>query len=81
MNLQIQMTDCDTGEILYNQHKILACQFHKQDVAFNLMHRVLESCVRGVRLKHIPAIDLHIRFSEDIYANSAELPFQDGDIF
>ena len=74
MNLQIQMTDCDTGEILYNQHKVLACQFHKNDVAFNLMHKVLESCVRGIRYKKVPAIDLHIRFSEDPYGNSPSLP-------
>lgn len=76
MNLQIQMKDCETGEVLYNQHKILACQFHKNDVAFNLMHRVLESCVRGIRFKHIPAIDLQIRFSEDEFGNSPELPFE-----
>lgn len=78
MNLQIQMKDCETGEILYNQHKILACQFHRNDVAFNLMHKVLESCVRGVRLKRIPAIDLLIRFSEDEFGNSPELPFEDN---
>lgn len=70
------MTDCETGEILYKQRKILACQFHKNDVAFNLMHKVLESCVRGIRHKKVPAIDLRIRFQEDDI-HSPELPFSE----
>lgn len=68
------MTDCETGEVIYKQRKILACQFHKNDVAFNLMHKVIESCVRGIRLKKVPAIDLKIRFQEDDI-HSSELPF------
>lgn len=70
------MQDCETGELLYKQRKILSCQFCKNDVAFNLMHKVLESCVRGVRFKKVPAIDLRIRFSEDDFGNSPELPFE-----
>ena len=80
MNLKIQMVDTDTGEILYNQEKILACQFHKNDTAFNLMHKVLESCVRGVRCdpKEPRSIELRIRFCEPRIGNSPQLPFVDG---
>jgi len=75
MNLRIQMVDTDTGEILYNQEKILACQFVKNDTAFNLMHKVLESCVRGVRGDKARSIELKIRFCEPRIANSPQLPF------
>lgn len=75
------MTDVDTGEILYNQHKVLACQFDKRDTAFRLLHNVCESCVRGVRLKHKKGIELQVRFSEDLIGNTPFLPFKDGDPF
>ena len=77
MNLYILMQDAETGELLYKQHKILACQFERNDVAFNLMHKVLESCVRGVRFKNVPVLDLWIRFSEDDVGNSPYLPFDE----
>lgn len=81
MNLSIRMVDTDTGEILYNQDKILACQFTKNDTAFNLMFNVIRSCVRGIRYDKAKSIELKIRFCEPKIGNSAELPFQDGDPF
>ena len=81
MDLHIRMTDTETGEILYHQHKVLACHFDKRDTGFNLLHKVCESCVRGVRLKHKNGIELLVRFSEDSLANSAQLPFFNGDPF
>lgn len=76
MNLQIRMVDIDTGEVLYNQDKILACQFVKNDTAFKLMHKVLESCVRGIRYNKAQSIELKIRFFEPKIGNSAQLPFE-----
>lgn len=75
------MIDRDTGEILYNQDKVLACQFVKNDTAFNLMHKVLESCVRGVRFRKCEHINLSIDFCEPLKGNSPEIPFQDGNPF
>ena len=77
MNLKIQMVDTDTGELLYNQEKILACQFTKNDTAFRLMHNVLESCVRGIRNRKCDSIELKIRFYEPKLGNSPHLPFTD----
>lgn len=71
------MVDTDTGELLYNQDKILACQFTSNDVAFKLMHKVLESCVRGIRSNKAQSIELKIRFCEPKVGNSAQLPFND----
>lgn len=81
MFLRIRMTDRTTGEILYNQDKVLACQFHKSDAAFNLMHKVLESCVRGVRLRKCEQINLSIDFCEPLKGNSPEIPFSDDTVF
>lgn len=75
------MTDCETGEILYNQEKILACQFVKNDTAFNLMHNVLESCVRGIRSNKVNKLELKIFFSESNLGNTSQLPFVDGLVF
>ena len=69
------MIDTDTGDILYNQDKILACQFTKNDTAFKIMHNVLESCVRGIRYNKCQSIELKIRFCEPKIGNSAQLPF------
>lgn len=75
MNLKIQMVDTDTGELLYNVNKQLACNFSKNDVAFNLMHKVLESCVRGIRYRKSNSIELKIRFCEPEIGDSSSLPF------
>lgn len=74
------MVDKDTGEILYNQDKILACQFTRNDRAFSLMHKVLESCVRGVRYQK-RNLSLSIDFSEPLRGNSSQLPFTEDSVF
>ena len=77
MLLEIQMADTDTGEVLYRKQAVYACQFHKNDTAFNLMHKVCESAVRGIRYKRANSIELKLRFCEAAANNSAELPFKE----
>ena len=81
MLLEIQMVDTDTGEVLYRKQAVYACQFHKSDSAFKLMHNVCESAVRGIRFKKCASIELKIRFCEPLNCNSPQLPFPPQDVY
>lgn len=79
MDIIIRMTDKDTGEILYDKHKILACQFHNNDTAFKLFHSVMESAVRGIRGNRCKSLSVQIDLSEG--RDFLNLPFVDGNCF
>lgn len=70
------MHDLETGEIFYTQERLLAFQFHKNDVGFKLMDDIIKSCVRGIRLKRASGIRLVVSFTEPDRCNCAELPFK-----
>lgn len=79
MDIIIRMTDKDTGEILYDKHKILACQFHRNDTAFKLFHSVMESAVRGIRGNRCKSLSVQFDLCEG--RDSLNLPFVDGQSF
>lgn len=79
MDIIIRMTDKDTGEILYDKHKILACQFHHNDTAFRLFHSVMELAVRGIRANRCKSLSVQFDLCEG--RDSLNLPFVGGNSF
>lgn len=78
MDLQIEMIDKQTGEVLAKKCRDYALNFAvKNDSGFAYLHRWLESCVRGVRCSEHRQIQLRIDFSEykPTISNGQELGF------
>lgn len=78
MDVDIRMVNMDTGEVFYNQRRSLVCQFTNNDVGRKLLKDVVDSAIRGVRIKSCP-IELRIRLADPTKDNSWTLPFL-GDV-
>ena len=78
MNCTVQMINCFTGEIYYT--KELGYAFHlsnKKDVGMTKVREVIESAIKGARIKEEP-IQVRLMFSEII--ESQNLPFPKEDV-
>lgn len=63
MNVYIQLTDVDTGEIISrNSRNLVFDSLNKNDVGFKLCNEWIKSAIRGVRNPHIPHDKLEISF-------------------
>ena len=78
MNCTVQMINCFTGEIYYTRE--FGYAFHlsnKQDVGMTKVREVIESAIKGARIKEEP-IQVRLMFSEII--ESQNLPFPKEDV-
>lgn len=74
MNLDFQIIDVQTGEILARSKRTYACNFAtSNDVGFRTMMQWCQSCVRGVRKTEHKELELRIYFGEDMPL--PQLPF------
>ena len=74
MNLEFQMIDIQTGEILARSKKTYACNFAvSNDAGFRTMMQWCQSCVRGVRKTEHKEIELRIYMADDL--PMPQLPF------
>lgn len=65
MNLKIEMYDMETNELLAHRYCEYQCNFmDKNDSGFKTLLAWCRSAVRGVRVKHLPAVELKIQFLE-----------------
>ena len=67
MNLKLEMFDLETNERLAHRY----CQYelnfdNKDDRGFQTLVSWCRSCVRGIRIKHMAAIELRIQFLDDV---------------
>ena len=74
MNLEFQMIDVQTGEIIARSKKTFACNFAvSNDAGFRTMMQWCQSAVRGVRKTEHKELELRIYFGEDLPL--PQLPF------
>ena len=74
MNLEFQMIDVRTGEIIARSKKTFACNFAtSNDAGFRTMMLWCQSAVRGVRKTDHKELELRIYFGEDLPL--PQLPF------
>lgn len=67
MNLKLEMIDLETNEKLAHRYCQYECNFNnKDDRGFQTFVSWCRSCVRGIRLKNMVAIELRIQFISDV---------------
>lgn len=75
MNCFCELVDCSTGEVYYNKNLGYAFNLNQpNDVGFTKLHELLQSAVRGSRLKRTP---LQLRLTFTAPSAAIDLPFQD----
>lgn len=77
MNIVLIMSDKETGEILWQTSRQLACNFVKGDAGRALIGRMVDSAIKGVRMSDHKFINCSIDLKEPEFKKEMDLPFKD----
>lgn len=73
MIIDLVMSDCETGEILWRCNRGFACNFVKNDAGRILIQKMIDSAIKGVRSSEHKKINCSIILSEP---QIMSLPFE-----